>query len=158
MTELVFKQFELARGWCIEVAESVPEEIVHVQPAGFNNTIQWHIGHILTVTEYFMLDISKKMSYLPANYSELFVPGTKPAEWKGDVPTANELITQLKDQLVRLQQIPAGHLNELLEKPLFGFETYGECAGFALLHEALHIGKMKEMKRVIEYKLPSSGK
>ncbi|WP_367946591.1 DinB family protein [Bacillus sp. V59.32b] len=96
MTELVFKQFELARGWCIEVAESVPEKIVNVQPAGFNNTIQWHIGYILTVTEYFMFGISPKKSNFPANFTGLFGPGTKPADWKGDVPSANELITHLK--------------------------------------------------------------
>jgi hypothetical protein len=151
MTNLMFKQFEMTRGYFIKNVESVSKEIANVQPDGFNNTIQWHIGHVLTVAEQFMLGFPYKTTHLPANYIELFGNGTKPADWKGDVPTVDELIIQLKDQLVRLQQIPAERLNETLEKPFMGLETFGELAGMALFHEANHLGKIQAMKRVIEH-------
>lgn len=39
-----------------------------------------------------------------------------------------------------------------LEKAMYGFTTYGECAGFVVVHEALHVGKMEEMLRVIRHR------
>lgn len=151
MSNLVFKQFGMTRGYFIKNVESVSKEIVNVQPDCFNNTIQWHIGHVLTVTEQFMFGFPHKTTHLPVNYIELFGNGTMPADWKGDVPTVGELVIQLKDQLVRLQQIPAEQLNEKLEKPFMGLETFGELAGMALLHEANHLGRIQTMKHVIEH-------
>ncbi|MEI4804266.1 DinB family protein [Bacillus sp. NPDC077411] len=150
MDKLVFKHLKITRGYFIKNVESLSKEIVNVQPDGFNNTIQWHIGHVLTVAEQFMLGFPHKTTYLPANYIELFGNGTKPADWKEDVPTVDKLIIELKDQLVRLQQIPAERLNETLEKPFMGLETFGELAGLTLMHEANHLGQIQAMKRIIE--------
>lgn len=151
MNELVFKQFKVARDFFFKNVESVSMEIAQVQPNGFNNTIHWHIGHVLTFTEQLMFGFPQKTTYLPANYIELFGNGTKPADWKGDVPTLDELIIQLKDQLIRLQQIPAEHLKETIQSPFMGFETFGELAGMAVLHESNHLGHIQAMKRVIEH-------
>ncbi|HDX9591296.1 TPA: DinB family protein [Bacillus pseudomycoides] len=151
MDKLVFKQFKMTRGYFIKNVESLSKDIVNVQPDGFNNTIQWHIGHVLTVAEQFMLGFPRKTTHLPANYIELFGNGTKPADWKEDVPTVDKLIIELKDQLVRLQQIPAERLNETMEKPFMGLETFGELAGLTLMHEANHLGQIQAMKRIIEH-------
>ncbi|WP_242220492.1 DinB family protein [Bacillus cereus group sp. BfR-BA-01380] len=151
MNNLVFKQFGMTRSYFIKNVESLSKEIVNVQPNGFNNTIHWHIGHVLTVAEQFMLGFPHKTTHLPANYIELFGNGTKPADWKGDVPTVEKLIIELKDQLVRLQQIPAERLNEKLEKPFMVLETFGELAGLTLMHEANHLGQIQAMKRIIEH-------
>ncbi|MEH6891834.1 DinB family protein [Bacillus sp. JJ864] len=151
MNKLVFKQFQMTRGYFIKNVESLSKEIVNVQPDGFNNTIQWHIGHVLTVAEQFMLGFPYKTTHLPANYIELFGNGTKPADWKEDVPTVDKLIIELKDQLVRLQQIPAERLNETLEKPFMGLETFGELTALTLMHEANHLGQIQAMKRIIEH-------
>lgn len=151
MDHLTFKQFELTRSWFIEGAESVPRGITSVQPEGFNNTIHWHIGHVLTASEQLMFNFHHKKFHLPAVYTKLFERGTSPADWRGDVPPVDELITQLKDQWDRIQQIPVKQLNENLEEPFIGLETFGELAGFAIVHEAIHIGKIEEMRRVIEF-------
>ncbi len=151
MTELVFKQFEMTRGWFIKVAESIPQEIANIQPDIFNNNIHWHIGHVLTACEQLIFDFPEKTNNLPDNYVALFETGTKPTDWNGDIPDVNTLIAQLKDQLQRLKQIPPGQLQERIEKPFFGLETFGELAGFINVHEAVHIGKIEEMKRVIEF-------
>ncbi|MCM3570659.1 DinB family protein [Neobacillus mesonae] len=151
MSELLFKSFELTRSFFIKNVEEMDEEILHVQPEGFNNSIHWHVGHVLTVAEQFMFGFPKNSSNLPAGYMELFATGTKPADWKGDVPSVKELTAQLREQLARIKEIPAEHLNEKLPKPFLGQETYGELANFGIFHEAIHLGKMQEMKRVIEY-------
>ncbi|MCZ8517670.1 DinB family protein [Paenibacillus filicis] len=151
MNHLVFKQFELTRGFFIGTVESIPEEIIDVKPEGFNNTIHWHIGHVLTITEGVISYPHKSTIHLPENYIELFDTGTRPTEWKGDIPSVDKLILQLKDQLVRLQQIPSGKINERLDNPFNGLETFGEFASLVLLHEGIHLGQISIMKRMIEY-------
>lgn len=149
MNKLIFKQIELAREWTIEVSESLEHEIIGVKPKGFNNTIHWQIGHILTSTEYFMYEISDNISHLPKNYLALFGTGTTPDDWEGDIPTVDKLIVQLKEQLIRMKEIPVSKLNQALVKPIHRFETFGDCAAFSVIHEALHIGKIEEMERTI---------
>ena len=150
MSELLFKSFELTRSKLINNVEGFDEAILDVQPQGFNNTIHWHVGHVLTVAEQFMFGFPKKSTSLPANYMELFATGTKPADWQGDVPSVQELTAQLKEQLKRVKEIPGESFNEKLKTPFLGQETFGELANFAVFHESNHIGQMHAMKRVIE--------
>lgn len=150
MSALVLKHFELTRGYFIKQAEAVSEEVAQVQPDGFPNTILWQIGHVLTLTEQIMFGFPHKTTNIPARYLELFGSGTKPADWKADVPTVGELIVQLKDQLDRVKQIPVERFKDSLEKPILGLETFGELAGLVLLEEAQHMGQIKAMVRVIE--------
>lgn len=51
MDKLVFKQFKVAKDFFIRNVEAISTEVASVQPDGFNNTIHWHIGHVLTFTE-----------------------------------------------------------------------------------------------------------
>ncbi|WLD93598.1 DinB family protein [Alkalihalobacillus sp. AL-G] len=151
MDRLIFKQFELTRGFFLKTIQEVSETTAKVQPDGFNNTIHWQIGHVLTVAEQVMFGFPDNTTHLPTNYTDLFGKGTKPADWKGGVPAIKDLSIQLTDQLDRLQQIPAERFNKTLKEPFFGLETFGEMAGFALLHEAGHMGQIKAMNRIIEH-------
>ncbi|MUK90356.1 DinB family protein [Ornithinibacillus sp. L9] len=151
MSEIIFKQFEQVRGWTIEVAKSVPEDIVHTRPKGFRNNILWQVGHILSSTEYFLFDLPYKLNHLPVDYLELFGTGTTPDNWNGREPIITQLITDLEKQLDYIKQISNTQLNETLTEPKHGFQTVEDCAGFSVLHEALHIGKIEEMKRIITF-------
>lgn len=150
MSELLFKNMELTRGFFLKNISALNEEIVDVQPEGFNNTIKWHIGHVLTTAEQFMFGYPKRSTSIPANYMELFATGTKPSDWQGEVPSVSELTAQLKDQLMRMKEIPAGSFGDKLPKPFLGQETFGEICNFSLFHESLHLGQIQAMKRVIE--------
>lgn len=149
MSELLFKQFELTRNNFLKEVSGLNPEIMDIQPDGFNNTIHWHIGHILTTTEQIMLGYPKKSSHLPESYLGLFGYGTKPADWQGDVPSVEQLTEQLKEQIGRLKEIPASSLQQELKEPFLGLATFGEIANFALYHEAYHIGQIHAMARVI---------
>lgn len=59
MSELLFKHFEVTRNFLLKNIDALDEAIVDVQPEGFNNTIHWHIGHVLTVAEQFMFGFPK---------------------------------------------------------------------------------------------------
>ncbi len=149
MSELLFKQFELSRGSFLKSIEGITAEQAGVQPKGFNNTIHWHIGHVLTVTEQFMMGYPKKSSHLPANYIECFGNGTRPSEWTGYVPSVDVLRDQLKVQLGRIKEVPASMLDEKLKKPFLGLETFGELANMALFHEAYHLGQIHAMRKLV---------
>jgi len=148
MSELLFKQFELTRGKFLEAIEGIEESVLDVQPAGFNNTIHWHIGHVLTSTEQFLFGFPHQSKNLPENYIGLFGYGTKPADWSGQVPTLEELIQQLKEQLTRLIEFPAERLEVKLDEPFLGLHTVGELANLSLFHEAHHLGQIHAMKRM----------
>lgn len=150
MSELLFKNMESTRGFFLKSISALKEEIVDVQPEGFNNTIHWHIGHVLTTAEQFMFGYPKKSTSLPANYMELFATGTKPSDWQEGVPSVSELTAQLKDQLARMKEIPAERFSEKLQTPFLGQETFGEISNFSLFHESVHLGQIQAMKRVIE--------
>jgi len=150
MSELLFKGFELTRNYLIKNVEGLDEVILDVQPQGFNNTIHWHVGHVLTVAEQFMFGFPKKSAGIPANYMEFFATGTKPADWHVDVPSVKELTAQLKEQMKRIREIPGESFNEKLKTPFLGQETFGELANFAIFHESLHLGQIQAMKRVVE--------
>ncbi|MBS8266110.1 DinB family protein [Mesobacillus boroniphilus] len=150
MSELLFKQFELTRGLFLKNIEAITPEQASVQPEGFNNNIHWQIGHVLTVTEQFMMGFPKKSNHLPANYIELFGKGTRPSEWTGDVSSAEVLSDQLKAQLGRIKEVPASMLDEKLKKPFLGLETFGELANMALFHEAYHLGQIHAMKKLVK--------
>lgn len=81
---------------------------------------------------------------------QFFATGTSPAAWEGDVPSVQELIIQLQDQLARIKEIPVESFNQRLKTPFLGQETFGELANFALFHEGIHLGQMQAMKRIIK--------
>jgi uncharacterized damage-inducible protein DinB len=150
MSELLVKNFELARGFFVKNVDALDEGVVDDQPEGFNNTIHWHVGHVLTVAEQLVFGFPKKSTNLPANYIELFGTRTKPADWHGDVPSVQELSTQLKEQLKRIKEIPTESFTKKLKTPVLGQETFGELVNFAIYHETLHLGQIQAMKRMIE--------
>ena len=46
--------------------ETLDDKTVDTQPDGFNNTIRWHIGHVLTAAETFMF--GREFKQLPTEY------------------------------------------------------------------------------------------
>jgi len=63
-----------------------------------------------------------------------------------------ELISLLKRQRERFLAIPPEQFDIHLDPPFFGFASCGECAGFVLVHESFHVGKMDEMLRIVKQK------
>lgn len=142
------KQFDITRGALVKFMETLDVKTADKQPEGFNNTIRWHIGHILTAAETFMF--GKELKHLPSEYPGLFGYGTRPSEWKTEGPSLEVLMSQLQEQAQRINEIPAEAFKKKLPEPFLGLETVGELYGMMLYHEADHIGQIKAMKRIIE--------
>jgi uncharacterized damage-inducible protein DinB len=150
MSSIILGQFNKVRGWTIQISEKLSEEMVNIQPEGFNNTIKWHLGHLVTETEYFMFELSKRPMNIQDHYNDFFAPGTKPSNWQGQAPALTELIAELKDQLKRVNELPSDTFHQSLEKPVHGFTTVLDAASFSVLHESVHIGHIEAMERVLK--------
>jgi uncharacterized damage-inducible protein DinB len=150
MSEVFYKQFDMARSRFIKRVQDLNPEIVEIQPKGFNNNIHWQVGHVLTVAEQFFFGYPTKSTSLPANYKEFFGSGTKPQDWTDDVPSFSVLVKQLEEQFERVTKIPPSQLAEKLEKPFLGCETFGELASFGVFHEAMHLGQIQTLARLIQ--------
>ncbi|MCA0985682.1 DinB family protein [Guptibacillus algicola] len=151
LSMIILDQFNKVRSWSIGEAESLSEDIVNVQPEGFNNTIKWHLGHIITETEYFLFELTRMEVKLPNTYNDFFAPGTKPATWQGESPLLSELVSSLKIQAERVHLLSEEKLVHKLDKPKHGFNTAADSVSFSVLHESLHLGQLISMKQMIKY-------
>ena len=172
MSKWLIVEFEIARQSLWSDLEQTTGDIYDIQPEGFNNTIHWHLGHILTTAENFLFGQNVQFpdndifgfgfhkqfyknpgNQLPASYNELFGFGSKPSNWSVDVPTVDTLVEQLKNQLENIKKLPKEIFKIKLPEPILGKETYGELASLTAYHESNHIGQIHIMKKLIENNL-----
>lgn len=146
LSELIKRQFELTRGYIFKDIESASGENFDVKPEGFNNTIHWQIGHLLTTTEQLVFGPEGQ---LPEEYGKLFGNGSKVSEWQGEVPSVETIVEQLKSQLARIKEIPNERFEGKLPQPFLGNTTYGELVSFTAFHEANHSGQIHAMVRFL---------
>ncbi|RLQ91092.1 DinB family protein [Falsibacillus albus] len=142
------KQLQITRGALLKFLQEIDEETAAIQPKGFNNTLQWHTGHILTAAESFMF--GKEFEHLPKEYTGLFGYGSKPSDWTAAAPSIRVMEAQLKEQSERIQALPEEVFEKNLPEPFIGLETVGELYGMMIYHEAEHLGQMKAMKRILD--------
>lgn len=143
------KLIQFTRNNLLKEIEGMSPEVFDVQPKGFNNTIHWQIGHILTIAEQCIFSYPQTTN-LPANYKELFGNGSKQADWKDGIPSVTMLTQQLQEQFKRILDIPEARFSEKLPRPFIKFETVGEIIAFNVFHETYHLGQIHAMKRVID--------
>ncbi|MFC0301702.1 DinB family protein [Virgibacillus soli] len=141
--------FEFTRQSFLEFVKGVDETTADTKLENFNNTIHWQVGHVLVSAEGFLF--GNESQHLPAHYQELFATGTKPADWKDNVPTLHELIKHLEDQYVRISELSDEFLKQALpfELPFGNFKTYEDLYFLSIHHEAMHLGQMQAMKKMI---------
>jgi uncharacterized damage-inducible protein DinB len=152
LESVVFDQLKRNRDRTLAVLDSVTEQQADVIPAGFNNNIRWHVGHILTTQERFALRLIGEPLGLPEELTSLFLNGTKPADWEGASPEAgppdlSTLRRLLEEQPERLCELVQGRLEEKLTVPFKELGTLGEALIFSIGHEAAHTGYIMALKK-----------
>ncbi|WP_409290282.1 DinB family protein [Peribacillus sp. SCS-37] len=149
MEAAALNQLNKIRDWTIKTAEGLADDTANIQPEGFNNTIKWHLGHIITETEYFLFELAGHNGRIPPEYNRFFGPGTRPSEWREEGPLLGDLAEVLKSQVERMNQIKPEDLSVQLKESQHDFESLADSAAFSALHEALHLGQIKAMKRIV---------
>ncbi len=155
MSQTVINTAKSVRQMVIQQIESIPEELLDIQPKQFGNTIRWNIGHMITALDG-MLSLGLTFnSNLPESYPSLFKTGTRPSEWTATPPSKTELVQFLSQQLNAISEVSPSILEEPLKSPIqmgpLKFESVGELFNFAMIHETMHSTAISYLLKVIKY-------
>ncbi|MDR9857188.1 DinB family protein [Paenibacillus sp. VCA1] len=154
MTQSIIHTSKVLRQVVIGQVQGISEEKFDIQPAGFNNTIRWNVGHIIYWMDKYATLSFGSLSGIPEHYEKLFNSGTKPSDWTIAPLSKDELLQMLSDQLSRLSELTPAMLDEELKTPYamgpFQFGTSGELFNFALMHEAIHLGTISSQLKALQ--------
>ncbi|MGP4040128.1 DinB family protein [Gracilibacillus sp. D59] len=146
----IFDQYKLTRDLFTDSISSVSKDLIDLHPPGFRNTIHWQIGHVLVIAEEIANFPHRSKSSLPDDYKKLFGRGTKPNEWPQNVPSMEQLIIDLQDQVNRIGKISPEEAQERLTEPFDGIDRFEEFASLGLFYEAMHLGQILAMQRILK--------
>lgn len=146
---IIFNQIEYSRKRTLDVASQVSEQQADIVPKGFNNSIRWNLGHILTIQERLAFELIKEKPALDQDLMGLFMKDTKPSDWQSAPPDLPTLFELLKDQPRRLQERLQGRLAEPLITPFRGVTRLDELLILTIGHEGLHAGYIMAQKRAV---------
>ncbi len=139
------------RGKTLQLLKDVPEAQARFAPPGLNNSILWHAGHCLMVTETLGLApaLGRPPAY-PADWFEKFSWTSKPATVK-EWPTLAEVSAKLAEQSGQLtaaiSALTADQLTQVIGNPAKG-RTLSKSILYAILDEANHQGEMWLLKKM----------
>ncbi|WP_335871632.1 DinB family protein [Bacillus sp. 2205SS5-2] len=141
----LLKQLEVIRAISTKSIESISEEVADEMPEGYKNTIRWHLGHIVAVTDAFLFNFAEIPMYLSEEQFEMFKSGSKPADWHTEPPTLDEISEMFNGQIDHIKKhLENRSMDEKTPKTfnLYGNpqETLGEVLNFCLYHEGFHLG------------------
>lgn len=153
MIKLTITSFQFARFANMQTLHTTEASELDQIPTGYNNSLRWNVGHVITMAEN-LLSLSEHYTpTLPSHYSALFNMGTSPKEWTEEPPTAEDLIQQSKKQLEAVEALIENHADKPLVKnfELYGFEftTPADLLSFICFHEGIHQGTIKAIKKEI---------
>jgi hypothetical protein len=151
-TDFIFDILKNRHNQFVELVAQCPEDKRNLVPKGFKNSIHWHVGHVLTVTEFHVFGLSgfalnKK---LPATYQDFFAYGTKPADWEGEPPAWDILIDQLRKQPDEIRELLENKLDARVKDNFLKAETFGELILSTVLHATDHIGFVSAMLKTLK--------
>lgn len=153
LTIEIINQLNFTRLYTLGQLEKSDDAEWDMQPTGFSNTIRWNAGHIYVMLEYFVHLIDKEYEIVNAEWIPLFVRGSSPVNWEGDLPSNEEIVVALTEQTTRLTKFLAGRLEEPLDNPMNlgdnDMETIGALILFASWHEGLHAGLIDGLNRTL---------
>ncbi|MFS0690228.1 DinB family protein [Sporosarcina sp. 179-K 8C2 HS] len=148
------EQLKFARMYTMGRLSQAKEDAWDKQPMGFNNTIRWNVGHIYCTLESFTSTVLPTYKPQHQEWQALFARGTSPVNWEGQVPSNEELIAALEDQMPRVVEALEGNLDQTLPEPLkigdmLTMGTVDAVIQFAVWHEGLHAGVIHGLNRAI---------
>ena len=145
------QQLRLARMHTIGRLKRVENAKWELQPRGLNNNILWHAGHIFVTVEQFIHDCINTYEPVNADWIPLFIDGTSPDEWQGEVPTGEVILAALRAQMERIIPVVENNLADKAAEPLvigddiMTIETIEGYIQFLSWHEGTHSGAINAM-------------
>ena len=147
------KMFKYNRTSTLILLPKLKEEVWDIQPENFPNTIRWNAGHIYAEAEGFLHDADNNYEFIRPAWMDLFLDGTRPSEWEGEIPTKEEIIEALREQETRIEKFFEGKYHHKADKvrDLNGtlLDTVDSSLQFVTWHEGLHLGILKSLRLLV---------
>ncbi|MEQ8713240.1 MAG: DinB family protein [Cyclobacteriaceae bacterium] len=150
--EQIFETQRVTRANIISLVEAFSAEQLNHIPEGYNNNLAWNLGHLLVTQQLLVYRLSGLPGYLSDELIDRYRKGTKP-----EAPISDEEVATIKEQLLTLVDQTAtdwaeGKFGEYKEYPTsFGvtLRSTADAMQFNNSHEALHLGYMMAMKKLV---------
>ncbi len=149
------KLFKYNRASTLIFLPKLDEELWDIQPENFPNTIRWNAGHIFVEAEGFLHAADNEYKIVNPDWFDLFLDGTRPSEWEGEIPSKEEIIAALTEQEKRIETFFAGKYDNAVSKvrDLNGgvtLDTVDESMQFVTWHEGIHLGILKSLNLAVK--------
>lgn len=141
------------RLYLLDLVKDLSVEQLNEIPAGFNNNIIWHLGHLTAAQQGLCYLRAGLKPVVEEKYLVLYRPGTKPEQL-----VAAEEVDMIKDLLIspleQFDQDLSGNLfaNYPAWTTRYGVEltSIQDVLDFLLFHEGLHSGHITAMKKLVK--------
>lgn len=144
-------QWQTARAQVVAFLEKTDENLLHTIPEGFPNSLHWQYGHIAAMGEMLSVMMFKHEDEVHQRFNKYFGYGTSPGDFDDDTPAIKDIKQLLNSQLDMFENDLTEELvNMTIEDNQFGTKDNGEFLGFFIIHEAVHLGKIEEITRVLK--------
>lgn len=150
-----FKVNEFLLHYCCMLTADIADEHMTRQPMLGVNHPAWILGHLAFSAEMIVVRLGGD-KFLPANWTDLFKPGSSPRAVRGEYPGKDELLQALDDSFARARAAVAGASAETLAtatpnpRMREGLPTLRESAAFVLTgHLGVHLGQLSSWRRMM---------
>lgn len=144
--------FKYSRTSSLILLSKLDESLWDIQPEHWPNNIRWLAGHVYAEAEGFMHDADHHYEITRPDWMPLFLDGSRPSEWEGDVPSKEEILEALQEQEKRIETFFSEKLHHKASKvrDLNGMklETVDSALQFITWHEGIHLGDIKSLRLV----------
>lgn len=128
-----------------------PEQLNKI-PTGFNNNLIWHLGHIVVTQQSIIYKSANLPMYISDELFEKYMPGTKPtaAVSEEEIATLRQLLIALPEKAIEdWENQRFETFNQRTTGTGFYLGNQTDAFAFANYHEALHLGYMMSMARLV---------
>ena len=151
--ELQFRNNRITRERVLEAMEGLSFEQLTKSPEGFNNNMLWNFCHIAVTQHLLCFKLAGKDPVIPVTLIDTYRKGSG----SSDIKNPKEDFEYFKANYYKLidlteENYNAGKLNEFYEYPTSYGVVLGnieEAINFNNIHEALHLGYIMAMKKLI---------
>ena len=147
-----FHKLKVGRKLLLKSIKGLSDEQLNTIPDGFSNNIIWNVGHVLVTQQLLVYALSGNTPRISKEQIEFFRKGTKPDQ----IISASEIKSILEDIEKTVDEMETDYGNGLFKTYKEYPTSYGitlktaeEAIQFNNIHEALHLGYILAMKKLI---------
>jgi hypothetical protein len=150
--EFILKSTQQARANMLSLMKPLHLDQLNLVPEGFRNNLIWNFGHVIVTQQLLCYGLSGLKLHIDEAMVEAYRKGSAP---EGDLnqETLTEIIRLSEETLVKFQHDYAQGIfeNFKLYPTSFGVELsrVEEAFQFNLAHEAMHLGTMMAMRKLV---------